>query len=139
MDGQPDCVTCGKALSGRKKRFCCLKCKNIDTNNRHQYYASQQERGLTRKLKLVEEAGGRCTKCGYSRNIAALTWHHVDPRSKRFQLDMRNLSNRNEYQIRVELTKCVLLCANCHAEVHSPSLDTEAIDARGASVGRNRG
>ena len=137
MDKRLDCVTCGSALNGRRWRFCCLRCKNVDTNNRHQNYASQQARGLMRKLQLVDEAGGQCTKCGYSRNTAALTWHHVDPKTKRFQLDMRNLSNRSEYQIRVELSKCVLLCANCHAEAHSPSLDARRIGARTRWVGRS--
>jgi len=78
---------------------------------------------LQRKLTLVEEAGGRCTSCGYSRNLAALTWHHVEPTKKHFQLDLRSLSNRSDAAVRKELAKCVLLCANCHAEAHAPELD----------------
>lgn len=121
--GTLTCVTCNSALGGRQRRFCSLRCKNLDTNNRHQNYAAQQERGLRRKLRLVHEAGGKCTECGYDRNLAALTWHHIDPDSKRFQLDLRSLSNRSEWEIRQELAKCMLLCANCHAEIHSPFLD----------------
>ena len=60
--------------------------------------------------------------CGYARNIAALTWHHRDPKSKKFELDMRSLSNRSDAAIRIELEKCDLLCANCHAEIHHPRL-----------------
>jgi hypothetical protein len=123
MKSDPRCVTCNSELSGRQRRFCSLRCKNADTNNRNQTYARQQERGLKRKLALVHESGGRCTRCGYARNVAALTWHHLDPAIKKFQLDMRSLSNRSEDEIREELAKCVLLCANCHAETHSPLLD----------------
>jgi hypothetical protein len=35
---------------------------------------------------LVEEAGGRCETCGYSRCIAALEFHHRDPAAKEFGL-----------------------------------------------------
>ena len=97
-------------------------CKNKDTNQRHQSYACQQARGLRRKCLLIAEAGGRCTRCGYSRNLAALTWHHTDPAKKSFNLDMCALSNRSDGEVRTELAKCVLLCANCHAEEHFPDL-----------------
>src|SRR5690554_6294020 len=122
MKSELSCVTCGAGLRGRQRRFCSRACKNSDTNNRHQNYASQQARGLRRKLELIDEAGGRCTRCGYRRNAAALTWHHLEPSDKRFNLDVRALSNRCETDIRTELAKCVLLCANCHAEEHFPLL-----------------
>lgn len=38
------------------------------------------------KRTLVEEAGGRCVICGYSRCQQALQFHHLDPATKRFQL-----------------------------------------------------
>lgn len=123
MQSLEKCVTCDALLAGRQRRFCSLRCKNADTNNRHQSYCRQQQRGLSRKLKLLHEAGGRCGQCGYARNISALTWHHLDPRKKVFSLDMRSLSNRKEQEIRKEVAKCIVLCANCHAEVHAPLLD----------------
>ncbi len=124
MKSDLKCITCGRCLQGRQRRFCSRACKNANTNVRHQNYASQQERGLRRKIQLIAGAGGRCTRCGYHRNIAALTWHHINPASKRFNLDIRNLSNRSETDIRIELAKCILLCANCHAEEHFPFLGT---------------
>lgn len=83
---------------------------------------AQQRRGLIRKKRFVVIAGGGCVRCGYRRNLAALTWHHVDPSIKSFNLDVRALSNRSEEEIRIELEKCILLCANCHAEEHFPAL-----------------
>ncbi len=62
-------------------------------------------------------------RCGYSRNLAALAWHHLDPRDKRFNLDLRVMSNRSQAEITLEVRKCILLCANCHAETHFPELD----------------
>jgi len=138
MKSELCCVECNKPLQGRQRRFCSLKCKNRDTNNRHQNYATQQARGLRRKLQLIIEAGGCCTACGYRRNFAALTWHHSDPTAKTFTLDVRAMSNRSEAEIRAEVAKCVLLCANCHAEVHFPSLAI-AVSERKNDNGRTRG
>jgi hypothetical protein len=69
-----------------------------------------------KKSKLVEEAGGRCVLCGYRRCDAALQFHHLDPASKSFALSMRGVTRSME-TCRAEAAKCVLLCANCHAEV----------------------
>jgi hypothetical protein len=65
-----------------------------------------------RELKaiLVREAGGACALCGYDRCLAALQFHHLDPTRKSFSLAA---------QARAEASKCVLLCANCHAEVET--------------------
>lgn len=121
------CAVCATPLLGRQRRFCSRSCKNRDTNNRHQSYSSQQTRGLARKIELIVACGGKCNRCGYARNLAALTWHHLDPALKEFSLDVRSLSNRNREAIDVELGKCVLLCANCHAETHFPELDMDAL------------
>jgi transposase-like protein len=66
---------------------------------------------------LISEAGGRCLLCGYDRNPAALQFHHVDRATKDFTL--RNGDTRSLERMRAEAAKCVLLCANCHAEVES--------------------
>ena len=125
MKSHPSCVVCHTGLVGRQRRFCSLTCKNRDTNARHQSYACQQSRGLLRKRQLVVSAGGCCSRCGYKANLAALTWHHRDPGRKSFTLDIRALSNRSAAEIQNELVKCILLCANCHAEEHHPEMATD--------------
>jgi hypothetical protein len=69
------------------------------------------------RLTLINEAGGECLLCGYHRNPAALQFHHVDRATKDFTL--RNGDTRSLERMRAEAAKCVLLCANCHAEVES--------------------
>jgi transposase len=73
-----------------------------------------------RKIKrvLVEEAGGACVLCGYERCISALAFHHLEPASKRFSLSHRGVT-RSLAAARAEASQCVLLCANCHAEVEA--------------------
>jgi hypothetical protein len=59
-----------------------------------------------------------CAVCGYGRCLAALQFHHLDPASKRFNLSLKGLA-RSYAEARAEAQKCVLLCANCHAEVEA--------------------
>jgi hypothetical protein len=115
------CETCGQGLQGRQRRFCSRKCKNADTNHRHQSYQKQQERGRDRKLELIALLGGSCSRCGYRRNHAALEFHHVLPDSKSFDLSTRSLSNRTWESVLAESAKCLLVCSNCHAELHHPA------------------
>jgi 5-methylcytosine-specific restriction endonuclease McrA len=68
------------------------------------------------KAILVEEGGGRCAVCGYDRCAAALEFHHLVPAEKSFSLSHRGVARSLE-KARAEASKCVLLCANCHAEV----------------------
>jgi Homeodomain-like domain len=67
---------------------------------------------------LVAEAGGACRLCGYDRSVAALHFHHIDPEQKSFGLALRGVARSLE-RCRAEARKCVLLCANCHAEVEA--------------------
>jgi hypothetical protein len=77
------------------------------------------------KAKLVAEAGGRCAACGYDRCQAALQFHHLDPALKRFALSHQGVT-RSLAKARAEANKCVLLCANCHAEIEAGYRDLDA-------------
>jgi len=73
-----------------------------------------------RRIKeiLVAEAGGRCRVCGYDIDIGALQFHHQDPTAKRFTISRGGTTGSLD-SMREEARKCVLLCANCHAEVEA--------------------
>ncbi len=88
--------------------FRCAKCRAEAVSRRR------------RKVKqlLVDEAGGRCSVCGYSRWVGALEFHHLVPAEKSFSLSHRGVA-RSLAKARLEASKCVLLCANCHAEVEA--------------------
>jgi hypothetical protein len=115
------CKICGKYLLGKQKLYCSSTCKNKD----HQSYDAQQARGLKRKLFLVGESGGRCSICGYKKNSSALEFHHLNPKIKIFSLDLRSLSNRKQSVIDDEVKKCILVCRNCHSEIHNPQHNLE--------------
>ena len=88
-------------------------------------YKYQKFRGIVRKLYLVDTRGGCCENCGYDKNLAALEFHHKDPNEKENQMDIRKLANSSMEWIQQEFEKCILLCANCHREEHSPHLRIE--------------
>lgn len=117
MTNGSNCSVCGRVLLGKQTLFCSLKCKNTT----HQSYSTQKKRGLKRNLYFVEKLGGKCSMCGYQENLAALAFHHLG--GEEFQLDVRSLSNRKLGPLLTEVAKCKLLCHNCHAQVHNPSLD----------------
>jgi hypothetical protein len=116
------CIVCEKELVGRRKRFCSDKCRNTDSNRKNQSYVCQKERALQRKKKLILMKGGKCSVCGYKKNYAALCFHHLDPSKKEFKLDGRSLGNRTWPVTVSEVEKCILVCQNCHAEIHHPQL-----------------
>ena len=72
-------------------------------------------RRLELRRIVINRLGGSCSICGYDRCLSALEAHHVDPRIKDFNISERLA--RLEL-IECELEKCVLLCSNCHREVH---------------------
>jgi hypothetical protein len=80
------------------------------------------------KTILVSEAGGRCGVCGYDRCVGALAFHHLDPQSKSFGLAEGGLA-RSLAEARREAGKCILLCANCHAEVEAGIVELPMVDA----------
>ena len=73
-----------------------------------------------RRKKLREMAleykGAKCQNCGYDKCIQALEFHHLDPSIKDFSLSGVTKSWKN---LKIELDKCILLCANCHREIHA--------------------
>lgn len=90
-------------------RYRCRKC------------ASEAVTRRRRKVSaiLVDEAGGKCVLCGYSRSYAALVFHHRIPAEKEFGIASKGATIALD-RLRVEAAKCDLLCANCHAEVEYP-------------------
>ena len=76
---------------------------------------------LDRKVKkfLIEYKGGKCEKCGYDKCQGALQFHHLDPSQKEFNLSHKNFGQGTSIEeLKKEVDKCILLCANCHFEEH---------------------
>ncbi len=70
------------------------------------------------KLMLTEYKGGQCKICGYKKCVWAFDLHHIDGKTKEFGLSVRGLT-RSWEKLKEEADKCILVCANCHREIHA--------------------
>lgn len=70
-----------------------------------------------RKLKedMVELKGGKCVVCGYNKSLRALHFHHTNPSEKDITISQNTMTKEKAIK---ELDKCVLVCSNCHSEIH---------------------
>lgn len=61
--------------------------------------------------------GGKCQCCGYNRYVGALEFHHINSEEKDFGISAKGYT-RSWERVKEELDKCILVCANCHREIH---------------------
>lgn len=67
------------------------------------------------KERILAAFGGACCICGYNRCAKSLALHHLDPKQKDFTVGK---SIRAWATVVQELRKCILVCFNCHQEIH---------------------
>lgn len=101
--------------------FCSATCRAASKRNSPPMtpYESVRAWRQRAKARAVEFLGGKCQNCGYNRCLRALAFHHRDPRKKDFGISSRCISWGSMVK---ELKKCVLLCSNCHMELHDGML-----------------
>lgn len=111
-NGMPEkqCLICQKSFKPKtaasNQRTCCYTCMPEGV---------QLKRGDF--LALLKKAwGGRCIKCGYDKCIKALEFHHLDPTKKDFTISNRSFKLKEALE---ESKKCILICSNCHKELHA--------------------
>ena len=70
-----------------------------------------------RKNNLIQVCGGKCCICGYNKTNSALEFHHIDPSKKEYAIARGGIKKKKKKDLR-EVQKCILVCANCHREIH---------------------
>lgn len=106
----PKKCKCGETRPDKfygNKRTICGKCHNKYTTIK----------GEERKTQAVKYLGGKCKECGYNKCIQALDIHHVDSSKK--DISFKYKRSWGWERLKKELKGCILLCANCHRELHS--------------------
>lgn len=93
-------------------RYRCVKCRS----------EAVQKRRLKLKEMAIHYKGGKCICCEYNKCDSALEFHHLDPKEKEFNLGLNGVT-RSWEKNKKELDKCVLVCANCHREIHAGIID----------------
>ena len=73
-------------------------------------------RRIRNKQAAISLLGGKCSQCGYSEHLAALEFHHT---SNNKEFNIGDVANKSWNSIKNEISKCQLLCSNCHRIFHS--------------------
>ena len=125
------CKHCGQTdptmfFQANKMKSCCKKC--------HTLHVHQKKRDI--KRRAIDYLGGKCQRCGYKGIPSVYDFHHKNPEEKDFSWGETRKTWDN---LKSELDKCVLLCANCHREVHDEEWFNQLPDSHPEKVHRNGG
>jgi hypothetical protein len=71
-------------------------------------------------VTLLKKREG-CKICGYNKCSQALSYHHLSGSKKGWEINEMN--RRSIVEFHKEIRKCILVCANCHAEIHAGMVD----------------
>jgi len=106
--GVRKCRKCGEVDASKfhcGRKTLCAKCENVQSIERHRDH----------KRRIVDFLGGECVICGYSRCLGALHLHHHKGKK---DINFPHVAKWKWARIVKELKKCMLVCGNCHAEIH---------------------
>ena len=113
------CEICNEEFeTNSATRKYCYNCSGDSTRKDNQT-RKHQKTILRRSMKLqaIKLLGGKCCKCGYDKCVDALEFHHENQDEKEFKLGSGNTMAWKDYK--AEALKCILVCSNCHKEIHS--------------------
>ena len=108
-------------------RSWCKACVRTDNNNRYSVFDSSgrlrnrhnHESRMELKQRLIAMLGGKCKRCGYAEFVCSLEFHHIDLTKKETNIAyLLAVSKTDMGKLTEAVSKCILLCSNCHRAVH---------------------
>lgn len=111
------CKICGQEFetikNGHTRKY-CYNCVPSQTEGfTHAEIVTYKRNSM--KKALVKYKGGACCKCGYNKCLRALEFHHLNENEKDFGISK---TCKDFDDLKKEVDKCILVCSNCHAEIH---------------------
>jgi hypothetical protein len=106
-------------LLHRDSELQCMKTWYLKNKGKRLIYAKEwhkKNKGYNKewcrkkRLELIKKLGSKCCRCGYNKYLEVLEFHHLNSKEKENQNDFRRKG--------FDLSKVMLLCANCHKEQH---------------------
>lgn len=82
-----------------------------------------------RKENLIKVCGSQCALCGYNKVVSALEFHHIIPETKEYGISEKGACHDLEKDF-AEIKKCILVCANCHREIHEELYSIEELQEK---------
>lgn len=106
-------------------------CYHLRPDQKQKVLKRRNKYRYDKKTVLKDSVGGKCKFCGYGKYQGALHFHHIDPSQKKFPIsDAVSSGKYSQEEVEAEIKKCVLVCANCHAEIHASLIELKS----GASI-----
>jgi len=94
--------------------------------NKDLYLNKQTERRKTIK-EYIESKKEKCISCGES-DVACLDFHHLNGEEKDKSLAYAIVNKWGIERIDNEISKCVVLCSNCHRKLHYYDLSVDELN-----------
>lgn len=123
------CEIC-KAKIGKLRKY-CKPCASEINKESHRRYQQKHKETLKTKRKEKERENREyvsrdkekgCQICGYSKSKKALHYHHLDASQKVSGISRMYYGTLKA--LKQEMDKCILLCSNCHHEVHDKDIES---------------
>jgi hypothetical protein len=105
----------------------CKECRSEYSSN---HYNNNKKKYLERARKNNVKYIGRnkdfireykathgCKFCN-EKNPVCLDFHHEDPRHKEANISRMKNDSHSIQKIKQEISKCIVVCANCHRKLH---------------------
>lgn len=105
------CSKCGKKYNAQRRKG--IQC--------HYCYFKKREKEIVKKVQEI--VGASCWLCNYDLYWGNLSFHHMEPENKLFNLSTRDLVGHSWSKVFLEMKKCVLVCCRCHGEIHGEIID----------------
>lgn len=102
----------GVALTTKDKVYRRHKCKNCYRENKR--LLNQKHRDWVKRFKSER----KCARCKVG-DWRVLEFHHRDRKHKEFGIAVGLYNHFGLERLKKEISKCVILCANCHRILHS--------------------
>jgi len=124
-DNIKKCLETRSKYYKKNKTKCLTKSKECNNKTREQRLKKCRKNYTNIKQTIVDYKGGKCSICGYNKCLRALTFHHcIGKKSFSLSSKMRGCGTSNITKefidcLKKEADKCVLVCFNCHMELHS--------------------
>lgn len=96
---------------------------NISDEQWNEYHTEQRYRQRQKAWLAERKLERGCDNCNYSDHPRALHYHHINPSEKSFSLSQAARKGYGKDNLKNEIEKCELLCANCHSVEESNGYD----------------
>lgn len=112
------CKCCGKVFKVNGHQQMCPDCQATSDKRRH-------DKGVNKYTTFKNNFKKKgCIVCGYKKCLAALEFHHIGQKK---DLIINNCHSIKRLKQEIEKNQLVILCANCHRELHNGVINEDIL------------